>query len=50
MNSMTSSLTDHGNGTDWCTYANDGDKSYLRHHAVSVSDFVAHTELLSGVI
>src|SRR6266702_5229983 len=38
----------YGNGTCWCMYAKDGDKSYLRHHTVSISEFSAHTTLLSG--
>jgi hypothetical protein len=39
-----------GNGTYWRRYAEDGDKSYLRRHAVSISNFFARRELLSGRI
>ncbi len=39
-----------GSGTYLCTYVEDGDKLYLSHHTVSISEFSAHTELLSGRI
>ena len=35
-----------GDGMDWYMFANGGDDSYLDHHAVLISDFNAHTELL----
>ena len=31
-------------------YATDGDKSFLRHHSASASEFSAHPELASGRI
>ncbi len=39
-------LSLYGDGSDWCTFAEDGDKSYLDHHVVLTSNFSAHTELL----
>src|SRR6266702_656134 len=42
-----SPLTDHGNGVNWCTCTEDGDKSYLHRHAFSISNFSARTEPLS---
>ena len=46
----STSTTLHGNGTYWRMYAEGGDKSYLSHHTVSISQFSAHTKLLSGRI
>jgi hypothetical protein len=40
----------YGIGTFWCMCAKSGDKSYLPHHSVSIYEFSAHTELLSGRI
>src|ERR1700744_3741242 len=40
----------HGDGTRWSTYVKDGDWSSLDLHTVSISNFSAHTELLSGGI
>jgi len=34
----------HQNGTYWCIFVIDGDKSYLHHHAVSISKFPVHSE------
>ena len=31
-------------------YAKDGDKSYLRHHSVSISEFSARPEIVSARI
>ena len=42
------SLAVCGIGTYWLTYVEDGDKSYLSHHVVSISTFSAHLGLLSG--
>ena len=42
------SLAVCGIGTYWLTYVEDGDKSYLSHHAVSISKFSVHLGLLSG--
>ncbi len=39
----------YGNGTYWCMYVEDGDNSYLRHQTVSISEFSAHLEILSGI-
>lgn len=39
-----------GDGIYWCTYAENGDKLYLRRLAVSISKFFAHTELPSRSI
>ncbi len=40
----------YGDGTNWYTYVDDGDVSYLHHHAVSIWNFSADTEHLSGRI
>lgn len=39
-----------GSGIYWYMCAGGGNKSYLHHHAVSVSKSSAQMELLSGVI
>ena len=46
----TTLITVYGNGTYWCTYVEDGDKSSLSLHDVSNSKFSANLELLSGRI
>ena len=46
----TGTLALNGIGTYWCTYVEDGDTSYSSHHAVSISEFSAHTELQLGRI
>lgn len=38
------------NGTPWCMYVEDGDKSYSSHHTDSISEFSANLEVLSGRI
>ena len=43
---LATSPMDHG--TLWCMYAKVGDKSYLNRHGVSVLNFCAQMELLSG--
>ena len=40
-------LTLYGNGTCLCTYVEDGDKSYLHHHTVSISKSSANAVLFS---
>ena len=42
----TPKLTLHGNGIYLCTYVEDGDRSYLGHHSVSICKFCARPELL----
>src|SRR6266702_3233530 len=44
---IESMMSDHGNGVNWCTYAEDGGKSYLHHHVFSISNFSANKEPLS---
>ena len=39
-----------GIGTSWCTYVEDGDRLYLRHHTVSILKFSVQTKLQSGRI
>jgi hypothetical protein len=32
----------NGNGSNWCMYVDDGDKSYSHRHAISTSNWVAN--------
>ena len=43
-----SSLITSGDGARWSRYAGGGDKSYMHHHAASISNFFARMGLLLG--
>ena len=44
---MTTPFALCGNGSYWHTYAENGDKSYLLHHSVSISKYSARAKLWS---
>ena len=44
---ISATFAPYGIGTYWCTYVEDGDRSYSPHHIASISTFAVHTELLS---
>src|ERR1700735_4909607 len=49
-NPESSTFALYGDGTYWCMYVKDGDKSYSSHQTVSTSKSSAHAKLLSGRI